>query len=79
MQLEASARLEALHALLDAALRPSKSEAVQVSALQFVGDQVAAMVQSSALDSEQQQTQLQSLINTSMVRLKVTSTPLLTA
>lgn len=71
MQAEASVRLQALRAILHAALQPDSSEAATVSALQFVGDQVAAVVQTSAHESEQQQAQLQQLLNTSMIKLKV--------
>ncbi len=73
MQAESSVRLQALHAMLDAALQPSSSEAIATSALQFVGDQVASMFQSSAQESEEQQEQLHRLMYTSMIKLKVTS------
>ena len=72
MQAEASARVQALPALLNAALQPSSSEAIAVSALQFLGNQVAAIVQSSAQESDEQQAQLQQLLHTSMTTLKVT-------
>ena len=71
MQAEASVRLQALHAILDAALQPDSSEAITICALRFVGDQVAAVVQSSAHESEEQQAQLQQLMNTSMIMHKV--------
>ena len=71
MQAEASARLQALHALLNAALQPGSSAAIAVSALQFLGNQVAAIVQSSAQESDEQQAQLQQLFYTSMTTLKV--------
>lgn len=73
MQADASARLQALPALLDAALQPSTGEAIAVSALQFLGDQVAAIVQISAQESVEQQAQLQRLFYTSMTTLKVSS------
>ena len=71
MQAELSVRLQALHAMLDAAMQPNSSEATATSTLQFVGDQVASMVQSSAHESEEQQAQLQQLMYTSMTKLKV--------
>ena len=73
VQADAAARLQALHALLDAALQPEESEALQVCVLEFVGDQVAAAVQSAAIDAKEPQQLLQRLIETSMVRTKVCS------
>ena len=59
--------------MLDAALQPEESEALQVCALEFVGDQVAAAVQSAAVDATEPQQLLQRLMETSMVRTKVCS------
>ena len=73
VQADAAARLQALHALLDAALQPEESEGLQVCVLEFVGDQVAAAVQSAAIDAKEPQQLLQRLIQTSMVRTKVCS------
>ena len=73
MQADAAAQLQALHALLDAALQPEESEALQVCVLEFVGDQIAAAVQSAAVDAKEPQQLLQRLIETSMVRTKVCS------
>ena len=73
MQAESFVRLQALHAMLDAAMQPDSSEATATSALLFVGDQVASMVQSSAHESDEQQAQLQQLMYTSMIKHKVTS------
>ena len=73
VQVDAADRLQALHALLDAALQPEESEALQVCVLEFVGDQVAAAVQSTAIDAKEPQQLLQRLIETSMVRTKVCS------
>ena len=73
VQADAAARLQALHALLDAALQPEESQALQVCVLEFVGDQVAAAVQSSAMDAKEPQQLLRRLMETSMVRAKVCS------
>ena len=73
MQAESAGRRQALHAMLDASLQPDSSEEIRIPVLQFVGNQVAAMVQSSTQESEEQAAQLQRLMHTSMTMVKVTS------
>ena len=76
LQVEPLHRLQALIAMLDSALQPNESEALHTIALEFAGDQIAAMVQSAALKAGEQQQVLQGLVQLSMTRLKVGAPPL---